>query len=97
MNQWKARCYQRFLNRPLSAGSFRHGEFAVLGPDDFQRKGLGYKIVDMLIGIAHEKGLEKVYGIVLTDNKRMLRICRDLGFTIREMPDCLSRVELVLK
>ena len=58
---------------------------------------MGYKLVDMIIGIAHEKGLEKVYGIVLTDNKRMLSICRELGFSVRDMPDCLSRVELVLK
>ena len=85
------------IGRIIIDTDFRKGEFAVLVHDDFQRKGLGYKLVDMLIGIAHEKGLQKVYGIVLTDNKRMLRICRELGFTVRDMPDGLSRVELVLK
>ncbi|MCC7203203.1 MAG: bifunctional acetate--CoA ligase family protein/GNAT family N-acetyltransferase [Nitrospirae bacterium] len=85
------------IGRIIIETDFRKGEFAVLVHDDFQRRGLGYKLVDMLIGIAHEKGLEKVYGIVLTDNRQMLRICRELGFTVRDMPDGLSKVELMLK
>ncbi|MEK6713395.1 MAG: bifunctional acetate--CoA ligase family protein/GNAT family N-acetyltransferase [Nitrospirota bacterium] len=76
---------------------FKMGEFAVLVHDDYQGKGLGYKLVDLMIGIAHEKGLAKVYGIVLSDNKRMLRICKELGFNVSHMPDGLSKVELVLK
>jgi hypothetical protein len=34
--------------------------------------GLGYKIFDILIGIAQEKRLERIYGIVLTENRRIL-------------------------
>jgi RimJ/RimL family protein N-acetyltransferase len=57
---------------------------------------LGYKLVDTLIGIAQEKDLKKMYGTVLTDNYRMLRIAEDLGFSIAHLSDETSRVELAL-
>jgi acetyltransferase len=56
------------------------GEFAVLVADDFQHCGLGLKLSDMLIGIAHEKGLKSIYGIVLSDNTRVLGLAKKLGF-----------------
>ena len=56
------------------------GEFAVLVADDFQGNGLGLKLADMLIGIAHEKKLKSIYGIALRDNTKMLRLAKKLGF-----------------
>jgi acetyltransferase len=76
---------------------YETGEFAVIVHDDYQVKGLGYKLSDMLIGIAQEKGLERFFGYVLTSNKKMLNLCRKLGFTVENMPDGLSKVELVLR
>jgi acetyltransferase len=76
---------------------FRTGEFAVVIHDDYQAKGLGYKLIDMLIGIAQEKGLEKFMGYVLTNNQKMLRLVRKLGFTVEDTPDGISKVELTLK
>lgn len=73
------------------------GEFAVVVHDDFQGKGLGYKLVDMLIGVAQDKGLGEVTGTVLTDNTSMLRVCETLGFTISHEPEGVSKVRLVLK
>jgi acetyltransferase len=76
---------------------FKKGEFAVVVHDDFQSRGLGYKLVDMVIGIGQEKGLEKIYGLVLTDNQAMLRICDELGFHRRDQDDGTAWVELALK
>jgi acetyltransferase len=76
---------------------FRSGEFSVVVSDDYQGKGLGYKLIDALIGIAQEKELEKFFGIVLTDNRKMIYLCRKLGFSVENWPDGLSRVELNLK
>jgi acetyltransferase len=76
---------------------FGNGEFSVVVSDDYQGKGLGYKLIDTLIGIAQEKGLEKFFGIVLTDNRKMINLCRKLGFIVENWPDGLSRVELHLK
>jgi len=85
------------IGRLIIESDFKKGEFAVVVHDQFQGKGLGYKLVDMIIGIAQEKGLEKIYGIVLTDNKAMLRICNELGFRVRNLQDGTSWVELPLK
>ena len=76
---------------------FGNGEFSVVVHDDYHGKGLGYKLIDTLIGIAQEKGLEKFFGIVLTNNKKMLYLCKKLGFTVDPLPDGLSKVELHLK
>jgi acetyltransferase len=76
---------------------YETGEFAVIVHDDYQAKGLGFKLSDLLIGIAQEKGLERFFGFVLTSNPKMLNLCRKLGFTVENMPDGLSKVELVLK
>jgi len=65
----------------------RRGEFAVVVADDFQGKGLGTKLVDMLIQIADEKGLETIYGIVMPENTRMIELCRKMGFDIRYTPE----------
>ena len=74
----------------------RSGEFAVVVHDDFHGKGLGYKLVDMMIGFAQEKGLEEVYALVQSDNTKMLSLCRKLGFAIELLPDKLSRASLPL-
>jgi acetyltransferase len=76
---------------------FRTGEYAVLVRDDHHGKGLGYKIVDMLIGIAQEKGLEEIYGVVLATNRKMLKVCRKLGFAIEGPEEDLCTVRLLLK
>ena len=72
----------------------KSGEFAVVVHDDFHGRGLGYKLVDMMIGIAQEKGLEEVYALVQSDNTRMLSVCRKLGCAIEPLPEKLSRVSL---
>ncbi len=85
------------IGRLIIEPDLKNGEFAVVVHDDYQGKGLGYKICDMLIGIAQEKGLERFLGMVLTNNKKMLNLCRKLGFTVENLPDGISQVELVLK
>ncbi len=50
----------------------------------------------MLIGIAQERGLEAIYGIVLTENEKMLRLCKKMGFVSMRLPDGITRVEMAL-
>lgn len=58
---------------------------------------LGYKILDILIGIAQEKCRERIYGIVLTKDRRMLYICYNSGFKAEQLPEGLSRGEGILR
>jgi acetyltransferase len=75
----------------------RRGEYAVLVHDDYQGRGLGYKLVDTIIGIGQDKGLEEIYGLVLTENERMLQMTRKLGFQYKPMPGGITEVRLALK
>ncbi len=84
------------IARLISDRDHRSGEFAVLVHDGFQGHGLGYKLVDVMIGIAQEKGLERIYGDVLSDNRRMLAVCRKLGFTTEIADEETTRVNLDL-
>lgn len=72
------------------------GEFAVLVADDFQGKGLGTKLVDMIIEIAQDKGLYSIYGIVLPENTKMIGLCKKFGFDVKYGKDEVF-VELKLK
>jgi acetyltransferase len=80
----------RELNRRMEIGVGRlvmepnkkRGEFAVVVADKYQGKGLGTKLIDMLISVAEEKGLESMYGIVLPENANMIHLCEKLGFTV---------------
>ncbi|HVP81079.1 MAG TPA: bifunctional acetate--CoA ligase family protein/GNAT family N-acetyltransferase [Thermodesulfobacteriota bacterium] len=74
----------------------RSGEFGVVVRDDYHRRGVGNKLIDVLIGIAQEKGLKEFYGIVLANNRKMLQVCQKLGFTTRPFEDNLCRVTLAL-
>jgi acetyltransferase len=61
------------------------GEFAVLVAEDFQSNGLGEKLVDVLIGIARERGLKSIFANVLSDNVKMLTLGRKLGLNVENI------------
>ena len=73
------------------------GEFAVLVHDDYQGRGLGYKLTDMIIGIAQEKGLREITGYVDSNNRRMLRVVAELGFVAEETVDRVTTVRMSLE
>ena len=80
------------MNQELTSG-----EAAVLVHDRFQGKGLGYKLVEMLIEIARERGLEDVRADVLSENKTMLSIFQRLGFSALRVSGGTFEVLLKLK
>jgi acetyltransferase len=73
------------------------GELAVLVHDKFQRKGLGSKFVEVLVGIAREKGLEKVQAQFLVDNQNIRKVLKRSGFTTRWLVRDISEAELKLE
>jgi acetyltransferase len=72
-------------------------EFAVMVHDDFQRRGLGYKLLDVVIGIAQEKGFTELRGYIDSTNERMLRVAASLGFVTDETCDDVTTVHLPLQ
>ncbi|WP_193181204.1 bifunctional acetate--CoA ligase family protein/GNAT family N-acetyltransferase [Nisaea sediminum] len=66
---------------------FETCEFAALVRTDQQGQGLGRRLMGDLIRHAHSRGLQKMIGYVMAENKGMLALCRDLGFTETASPD----------
>lgn len=62
----------------------KKGEFAVVVADPWQGLGIGTKMVDHMIGIAEDKNLESIEGVVLSRNTRMLELCRKMGFQLEK-------------
>jgi acetyltransferase len=73
------------------------GELALLVQDKYQGMHLGSKFLEILVGIARERGLDEVRADVLTDNWGMLNIFKRLGFTTRWVPGGTSEAVLNLK
>jgi acetyltransferase len=61
-------------------------EYAVMVRSDVTGSGLGYSLMCQILEYARENGIGRVFGDVLRENDRMLRMARDLGFTT-QAPD----------
>ncbi|APH74013.1 bifunctional acetate--CoA ligase family protein/GNAT family N-acetyltransferase [Aquibium oceanicum] len=61
-------------------------EYALLVRTDLQGHGLGFALLRRIIDYARSEGIRRVEGIVLTENRRMLDMCRDFGFTLDRHP-----------
>ena len=57
-------------------------EFSVVVGDPWQRKGLGAKLLQVCIGVAKEKGVRLLWGDIMAENERMIRLCKKLGFNV---------------
>lgn len=62
-------------------------EFALAVGDDWQKCGVGRKLMTALIECARMKGYRAVVGDVLSTNAKMFRLMSSLGFTIHPHPD----------
>lgn len=62
-------------------------EFALAVGDNFQKCGVGRKLMTALIDCARMKGYRAVVGDVLSTNSKMFRLMTSLGFTIHPHPD----------
>ena len=85
------------IGRLIIESDLKKAEFAVVVHDAFQGKGLGYKLVDMVIGIGHEKGVEEIYGYVLSENTKMLNMCSRLGCVMHPLEEGITKVLLKLE
>jgi acetyltransferase len=62
-------------------------EFAIVVADAWQCKGLGRRMLEMLIEVARARGLKLMTGDILATNQAMLNLCRALGFEILDNPE----------
>ncbi len=65
-----------------SDANYETGEYAILLRSDLKGRGLGWKLMELMIQYARAEGLDQIDGQVLSGNAAMLKMCRELGFTI---------------
>jgi acetyltransferase len=65
---------------------YEAGEFAILLRSDLKGRGLGWKLMQLMIEYARSEGLKRVAGQVLQENTTMLKMCRELGFEVKTDP-----------
>lgn len=71
-------------------------EFALVVADDWQNRGLGGLLMQVLIDVARDKGLTTIMGDVLSHNTGMLKLMQRLGFE-RHISSMDSNVVVVTK
>jgi acetyltransferase len=62
-------------------------EFAVQVASGWQHRGLGRRLMEKLLAYLRARGTAAVSGQCLQENDAMLRLARDLGFTVQAAPD----------
>ena len=67
--------------------NFDKGEYAILVRSDLKGRGLGWQLMQLIITYARGIGLHSIEGQVLRENRTMLDMCQQLGFTIRSDPE----------
>jgi acetyltransferase len=58
-------------------------EFAVLVGDPWQQHGVGGEMMRTLVDVARQERVGHLFGQILTDNRAMQEICKQLGFKLR--------------
>jgi len=73
-------------------------EFAIAVLDEWQKRGVGQRLMSNLIGIARTRGLSAMIGDVIATNAAMLGLALKLGFRVGPSSEGLSirRVSLPL-
>jgi len=72
-------------------------EFSVLVEQDWSRLGLGALLMQRLVDDSRRRKLAELWGYVLQENRPMLQLCRELGFTQRVIPDEPGTALITLK
>jgi acetyltransferase len=78
----------RYVGNDATKGA----EISVAVADDWQRCGLGKRLLSHLIDYARAHGVTRLYSMDSAANNRMRKLARDLGFTEKPDPDDPSQV-----
>lgn len=61
-------------------------EFAIVVADDWQRRGVGLRLLRKLLEVSRHAGIARVIGYTFSTNEAMKKLGRKAGFTLRSDP-----------
>lgn len=73
-----------------------NAEFAIVVRSDSHRRGFGRLLMRNVIDYARARGLSCLFGDILAENKPMLALCAQLGFTLESKAPDVVRAALRL-
>jgi len=76
---------------------YENGEYAILLRSDLKGRGLGWALMQLIIEYAKSEGLKQITGEVLQENSAMLKMCRELGFSVKSEASDQSLCEVTMK
>jgi len=62
-------------------------EFAIVVADAWHGRGIGARLLAKLVDVARRRGVKRLYGDILAQNRPMLELARKLGFTLGRHED----------
>jgi acetyltransferase len=62
-------------------------EFAIVVADAWHGRGIGSRLLAKLIDVARRRGVRRLYGDILAQNRPMLELARKLGFDLGRHED----------
>ena len=80
------------LCRYAGADSVAGAEISVAVADDWQRQGLGTKLLSALIEHARSRGVPRLYSMDSASNDGIRRLARAAGFSAQRDPDDIHQV-----
>lgn len=57
-------------------------EYAVMTRSDMKGHGIGFSLMEMLLGYARAKKIPELYGQIMRDNAGMIKMCKEFGFQV---------------
>lgn len=83
--------------RYIANPHLRSCEFGVVIADDWHKTGIAGLLMDALIRYANARGFETMEGLVLRENREMLRFVRALGFEVATVVEDPTTMRVVRK
>jgi acetyltransferase len=62
-------------------------EYAILLRSDAKGQRLGWKLMEKIVLYSRSRGTQRIVGLVLADNRKMLDLVHRMGFESRKVPD----------
>ncbi len=83
--------------RLISDANHEVGEFAITVVDSFAGRGIGRRLMEVIIDYARGIGIRTITGLVLAENHAMLALCRALGFRLAPAGEGIVEARLELR
>ena len=74
------------VSRLVADPDYTRAEYAIIVRSDLKGQGIGWSLMEQLLAYARAEGLKLLEGMVLSENTRMLEMCRKLGFSVTVDP-----------